>query len=475
MANLHDLPDELLLQILRHTSMHGTQQDLHNLSLVSRTIYSVASEALYYSPETNICDNENTQSPVVALTATLLKRHDLSSMVKSLALDMQCSATRGHLPSCSLRSSARRHRSQHCTCTCPFSNFKMAPFQHLKSLGIASCDNPWVLRAEEQPLVAFAGLMIALTPNLEMLKLKTCHCTNACAQFSSFYGPGPKEQVVRLWPGLQNLKTLDVEAQHYSYAYLTIPALSSLRLRRIASELDLFQPSAPSTVQELELEFCLPVWRTLERLSRSTETNMCIFFGNFKKCKVLRVWVVSGATLQYSRENPGQLLANAGIYVSMFSARYSRFIDALGPLHNCLEMLVIDVPSNHADYLSSMGHFRGTMKPFEQLKHVVVPKQIFDESRGLPDQFPSCVQTVELLAHNTVDLPTLTAIFQEPEMHVAALGMLERFALHTYVEQRGDEFNGECGYMVTSLGRRGVERRLYDESRFPEWSSRRTF
>ncbi|KAF1933767.1 uncharacterized protein M421DRAFT_88908 [Didymella exigua CBS 183.55] len=211
---LHQLPEELLLQIALQLPDSATPKHLKDLSLTSRKLQPIAQEALHTTARLAIsCGCHPKVNTVVRLLRTLLDRPDLASKVKTL------------------RSRAVRKR--------------VAKLYEETGFELLAFRDRCVEKLEE---LAFGGLLLALLPNLIDLDFwikDHQHSPPSSECISGLWdSTAPPETILRGWKSMQHLVTGDTSMLKCGIEFDRLTVLG-LRTVSIGTVLRLNGPGSP--------------------------------------------------------------------------------------------------------------------------------------------------------------------------------------------------------------------------------------
>lgn len=228
---LHQLPEELLLQIALHLSDSATPKHLKNLCLVSKKLRPTAQEALITAAKLAICCGCHPKvNPLIKLLRTILDRPDLANKVKSLRF----------------RAVRKRIDKSYAVQGFDLATLRDRCISKLEGLGF-HYKHPWRRSIDNSIESAFGGLLLALLPNLIELDCWVKdhqHGPPSSECISGLWGGTvPPEAVLQGWKNVNHLVTGDTSMFKCGINFETLTALD-LRTISIGTVLRLNGPGS---------------------------------------------------------------------------------------------------------------------------------------------------------------------------------------------------------------------------------------
>jgi hypothetical protein len=215
---IHQLPEELVLQIASHLPDSADPRHLKNLCLVSRRFHPAAQEILHATAKLLIsCGCHPKVNPLLKLLRTLFDRPDLASKVRFLRIR-------------TVRKNVAKLCSEQGFCLQPLRARCLAK---LEELGYPK-SHPWHRTIQNSIESGLAGLLLIMLPNLTHLDfwVKDHNRGPPSGECISglFGGMCVPDILVKGWNGLQHLTTSDT---HVLKSGIQFDSLTSLDLKTI--------------------------------------------------------------------------------------------------------------------------------------------------------------------------------------------------------------------------------------------------
>lgn len=383
---LHQLPEELLLQIALHLSAHVAPKHLKSLCLVSRKLRPTAQEALITTAKLAICCGCHAKvNPLIKLLRTILERPDLATKVKSLRF----------------RAARKRIDKSYAEQGFDLVVLRDRCISKLEELGFFP-SHPWWRSINNSIESAFGGLLLALLPNLIELDCwikDHQHGPPSSECISGLWGgTSPPGAILHGWKNIQHFVTGDTSMLKCG---IQLESLTKLDLRTISIG-TVLRLNGPSSLQGAENIKELALTVSIQFADQPLVEKADIKFGDLLEalaCRRLQMLKIAFINDGYHIGDDLTTELNSGYFISQLCS-----------VQETLETLSVTVETTEddgeLDWLVDMFQRPITsMRDFQALKSLVIPTVFFFtlmSSLGTPEccnswDLPPTLEHLELL------------------------------------------------------------------------------
>ncbi|KAI4704834.1 hypothetical protein J4E89_009419 [Alternaria sp. Ai002NY15] len=383
---IYQLPEELLLHVASYLPDAAAPTTLMDLSLTSRRFRSVAQDALYTTVKLSMsCGSHPKVSSLLQLLRTLLDRADLATKIRTLRVG-------------TIRKNVAKLCEQQ---DFDLASLRMRSLAKLEQMG-NSASHPWHRTIRNSIESGFAGLLLALLPNLTHLEVwvkdhprgpPSGECISGL--FGGMFAPAG---IIHGWSTLRHLTTSDT---HLLKSGIHYENLKSLDLKTISI----------GTILRLNGRGCLQGAENLDDLALSVS----IQFADrplVEKAEIQLSDLFEALDCSRLRSLKMQLI-NDSYHLTddrdtQLDASY--LIDQLDSMRDSLERLAIthEITDDDSDLewlLGLLTNQKRSFKHFTNLKHLTIPQLFFfneETDRWLehccqPRDLPPKLETLEIL------------------------------------------------------------------------------
>ncbi|KAG9196108.1 hypothetical protein G6011_01229 [Alternaria panax] len=363
---IHNLPDELLLQIASHLTNSATPRSLKNLCLTSRKFRAAGQEVLHTVAKlSSSCGCHPKVNPLLRLLRTLLDRADLATQVKTLHFR-----------------TVRKNVAK----LCEEQAFSLAPLRtrslaKLEDLGYKK--HTWHKTIQNSIESGFAGVLLVILPNLTQLEFwvkdhyrgpPSSECVSGL-----FGGMSVPDSIISGWSTLRHLTSSDT---HLLKSGINLASLTSLDLKTISIG-TVLRLNGPGCLEGAENLQDLALTVSIQFADRLLIEKADIQFGDLFEalsCNQLRALRI----ILYHIGDDRNTQLEGGY-----------FIDQLNSMRNTLETLAITLETTEDDselewLLEMITSPKDSLDHFTVLKNLVLPQAFIFAVGSVPWEIRSC-------------------------------------------------------------------------------------